>query len=147
MSAEALLVSVHRFNPRPEGYCALVLVGRDTEGPFAALVALTRYAKPIDTTQAHNVVGLACVAHELAAAAIMACGDTIDPMSAVAQVKLTIAASDRTWSISMATAGSFASASGPQVALVRGPSVEVLQRAAGWAVGTAWASLEQAVPA
>lgn len=144
MSAEALLVSVHRFNQRPEGYCALVLVGRDAIGPFAALLAIDRRRQPIPMTPG-AVLELAALAHQLAARAILACADAVDQLAAVAAVNLTIAAGD-VWRIDDAALAGW-TLQADQVALVRGPSVDVLERAAGCPGDRLRATFNPAVPA
>lgn len=135
-------VTVHRFAPVAEGPQAIVLVGRDADGPFAALLAVDRRYREIPQTPG-AVVELAALAHQLAAAAILECGAAIDPIAAVASVRLTVAGGPR-WRIGC-TDGSDLPIDGQQVALVRDSSVDRLQRAAGWLTDWLVATVELAV--
>lgn len=141
MSPVDVPVTVHRFAPVAEGTQAIVLVGRDVDGPFAALLAVDRRYRAIPQTSG-AVVELAAMAHQLAAAAILACADAPDQLAAVAAVKLTIAAGAR-WYIG--PTDSRPGIIGDQVAIVRASSVDLLHRAAGWASDRLVASVELAV--
>jgi hypothetical protein len=59
-------VTVHRFAPVAEGPTAIVLVGVDSDGPFAALLAADRWYTSIPLTPG-AAVELASMAHQLAA--------------------------------------------------------------------------------
>lgn len=137
-----IAVSWHLFAPEPEGPRAVVLVGRDDGGPFAALLAVDRRRRPIPMTPG-AVLELAALAHQLAARVILACSDAVDQLAAVAAVKLTIAAGD-VWRIEDAALAGW-TLQADQVALVRGPSVDVLERAAGWPCDRLVATVNRAV--
>jgi hypothetical protein len=141
MSGVDVPVTVHRFAPVAEGPQVVVLVGRDADGPFAALLAVDRRYREIPQTPG-AVVELAALAHQLAAAAILACADAPDQLAAVAGIKLTIAAGSR-WRIERG--GGLPAVVGDQIAMVRASSVDQLQRAAGWLTDRAVAALELAV--
>lgn len=142
MSGVDVPVTVHRFAPVAEGPQVVVLVGRDDGGPFAALLAVDRRRQPIPMTPG-AVLELAALAHQLAARVILACSDAVDQLAAVAAVKLTLAAGD-VWRIEDAAIAGW-TLQADQVALVRGPSVDVLARAAGWPCDRLVATVNRAV--
>lgn len=121
-------VTVHRFAPVAEGPTAIVLVGVDSDGPFAALLAADRRYTSIPLTPG-AAVELASMAHQLAAAAFLRCADALDPRAAAESIGLGIGTGAR-WRIGP-TAGSDRELDGLQVALLRSSSVELLRSIAG----------------